>query len=197
MPEHDAARNLRGDAALLARLRGGDEFAFDTLVRTYAGPLIRHATWIVGSADTAQDVVQEVFLYLWRERSRIEASWDIAAYLYGMTRNRARDIMRSEQSAQVRESQWVREVKEDVGPDLVDEVAMEAADMRKKVWDALAGVPPRCREIFMLVWDRQLPYREIAHMLGLAEPTIRSQVSRAVKRLVDVLGPQYRPPGDS
>lgn len=188
----DHSRKTRGDIDLPARIREGDEVAFDTLVRIYAAPLIRHATRILGSADRAEEVVQDVFFDLWSNRSKVGEGWDIAAYLYWATRNQSLKVIRWEKTTGEREGRWVTEHSIDTfisgkGDQRVD----ESADLRAEVWSALSTVSPRCREIFMLVWDRQLPYKEIATMLGLAEPTVRSQVSRAMKRVVEVLGPRY------
>jgi RNA polymerase sigma-70 factor (ECF subfamily) len=194
MSDHDAVRNLRGDVAFLDRLREGDDAAYNTLVRTYGAALIRYATGIVGTVETAKDVVQDVLLRLWRERSRIESSWDITAYLYGATRLRAIDAARSLHSTTQRENRWTTQhylEAETTTP--VDSLADDTAEVRVEVWNALAGVSPRCREAFMLVWDDELPYIEIAHRLGLTEPTVRTYVSRALKTLIDVLKPRYQP----
>ncbi len=77
-----------GDSEVLVRLREGDGHAIDILLNQHGDGLIRLASRIVGSPDLAQDVVQEVFLHLWNERLRVEPNWDIAAYLFGLTRNR-------------------------------------------------------------------------------------------------------------
>jgi RNA polymerase sigma-70 factor (ECF subfamily) len=163
------------------------------LVQTYGSALIRYAAGMVSSVDIAQDVVQDVFLSLWQGRSRIENSWDIAAYLYGSTRQRALKFVRSAQARTQREDRWAvqRHVETDMSA-TIDVSANEADDVRMQVWNALAGVSPRCREVFMLVWDDELPYIEIARRMGLAEPTVRSYVSRALKQLIDVLRPRYR-----
>ncbi len=195
MSSPDSASHLPGDATLLARLREGDEAAFEALVRRYVGPLIRYATRLVASADYAQEIVQDIFFALWRDRDKVQPSWDIAAYLYWATRNRAIKASRWERTTSQREGRWVVEREIDIENPVghSGEATLDIAELRALVWEALSDVPPRCREIFMLVWDRQLPYHQIAQQLGLAEPTVRSQVSRALKRVVAALGPRYGP----
>lgn len=192
MSDQATAKQLRGDALFLARLREGDDDAFDSLVQAYGASLIRYATGIVRSADLAQDVVQDVLLQLWRNRERIDASWDIAAYLYGQTRHRAIDVARSAQAQVQREERW--SIQQNIESEKTTAIPFdkgEIENLREVVWKALSTVSPKCREVFMMVWDDELPYMEIARRMGLAEPTVRSYVSRALKQLVGALKTEF------
>ena len=176
------------DAHLIVRLRNGDPQALDTIVRTYAPSLIEYVSRKLDSEDRAQDVVQEVFWQLWRDRSRLDVTFHLSVYLFWLTRNRAIDLVRSESKARVREKRWMtREdadrVSENAGASLID-----SQDARAEVWEVLSAVPPRSREIFMLVWDRQMTYAEVAALLGISVPTVRNQMSRALRMLVKTLG---------
>lgn len=182
-----------GDSEVLVKLREGDGHAIDTLLNQHGDGLIRLASRIVGSPDLAQDVVQEVFLHLWNERLRVEPDWDIAAYLFGLTRNRAINLAKSQQSTTRREDRWSAQYSIDSGytQSLEDSTDDEESMIRAEIWDALMELSPRCRDVFMRVWDRQLPYADIARDLGLSEPTVRNYVSKAIKHLAIVLGPRY------
>ncbi len=185
---HDAT----ADTALLARLRNGDAEALDMLVRIYAAPLIRHAARVIGSADRAQDIVQDVFLHLWQEREHITATRDIAAYLFWLTKNRARNNIQSDVAAHKREERWVSETTGNMlTVENSAEANLDAEEARSAVWAALSSVSPRNREIFMLVWDQQLPYSEVAQRFGISISSVRSQISRSLKRVIEVLGPRF------
>jgi RNA polymerase sigma-70 factor (ECF subfamily) len=80
-----------------------------------------------------------------------------------------------------------RAVEGDDAPNAAD-AALELDDLRVTVWRALSTAPPRCREVFWLVWGEQRSYTDVAHMLGIAVPTVRNQMSRALKRLSQTLG---------
>lgn len=181
-----SSKNLRSDPQLIARLRDGDTNAFNLLVSMFGGVLIGHASRIVGSVDSAREVVQDVFLEVWRTHEHIEPHWDITAYLYGLTRRRAVDVARSEKATSQREYRWVTEVVESSSNEVSD--VEEDARIRASLWNALSELSPRCREVFMLVWDYHLPYAVIAQQLGIAEPTVRGHMSRAMQHLTDILG---------
>lgn len=186
-----AARNAARDAALIAAVRDGDPAALETLARTYAESLIRYSARFVDSVDRAREVVQDVFFMLWRDRATLTITRDVGAYLFWRTRNHARHVAQSDRSARARDARWTADQHDDSTTRRADH-ATDAADTRAVVWDTLAGVPPRCREVFMLVWDEQLSYAEVATILGISIPTARNQMSRALKHLVAVLGPRFR-----
>jgi RNA polymerase sigma-70 factor (ECF subfamily) len=200
MPSSSSASNSippdeARDSALIARVREGDPTALDALARTYGAPLIRYAARTVGTVDRAREVVQDIFLRLWRDRATLEVTHDVAAYLFWLTRNHATNVAYSDRAAIHREGRWATEMRATTPtPHNTGETAIEAAEARAAVWEALATVPPRCREIFMLVWDDQLPYAEVANMLGISVPTVRNQMSRALRHLVNVLGPRFKRP---
>ena len=179
---------------LLSSIRDGSESAFHTLLCTYGDNLIRYSARLTGDIDTAQDIVQEVFLYLWQDRKRIKSDWDISAYLFGHTRNRSINAAKSRQAEVEREAKWSDQLRIDTEttPGLDSLLGEEEKRIRSDIWNALSRVSPRCREVFMLVWDHQLPYREISTIVGLSEPTVRNYMSKAIRHLSEMLGPKIR-----
>jgi RNA polymerase sigma-70 factor (ECF subfamily) len=177
------------DVALITRLRNGDGTAHDELIRLYGARLIRFAAQTVGSIDRSQDVVQEMFLRMWQNRQTLTVTRDVRAYLFWLTRNRAIHALHADRSAANRDAAWaaVRAADRPASAN-TGEHALEIAERRTQIWNALSGVPPRCREVFMLVWDEQLTYADVARVLGISVPTVRNQMSRALKRVVEVLG---------
>lgn len=177
------------DQTLITRLRNGDEHAFESLVQSYGGPLIAHAFRIVGDADIGREVVQDVFLSVWLQRDRLQPDWDIRAYLYGLTKQRAIDAIRAERSSSERERRWITQhLAELDGKEGLDSDP-EDGDIRRAVWNALLELTPRCREVFLFVMDHKMEYPEIARSLGLSETTVRRHMSRAVAHLAEIFGP--------
>ncbi len=189
----DIQLNTVTDTTLLERLKRSDANVLDELLRTHAPQLLHYATRILGSADRAQEIVQDVFLDIWASRAEIDVTINIRIYLFWLTRNKAVNAARAESSARQREGKWAVEHAWDRSDSqAVPDAEIEAAEVRAEVWDALASAPPRCRQIFMMSWDKQMSYAEIASALGISVITVRSQVSRAMRRLVESLGPRFR-----
>jgi len=186
-----AARDAARDAALIAAIRDGDPAALESLARTYGESLIRYSARFVESIDRAREVVQDVFFVLWRDRATLTITRDVAAYLFWRTRNHARHVAHADRSSRARDARWTTDWHDGAASRPSSADSADAADVRASVWDALSGVPPRCREVFMLVWDEQLSYAEVATILGISIPTARNQMSRALKHLVAVLGSRF------
>jgi RNA polymerase sigma-70 factor (ECF subfamily) len=194
-PTNDATPD---DTALIARLREGDPSALEAVMRMYAARLIQYASRWVDSADRADEVVQDVFFALWRDRAALPITRDVAAYLFWRTRNHALDVARADRAAHDRDGRWSVEMHGQYVADVTPgESAIEAAERERAIRTALAGVSPRCREVFGLIWDKHLSYAEVAEVLGIAIPSVRSQMSRALKHLFAALGSEAdRPPPD-
>jgi RNA polymerase sigma factor (sigma-70 family) len=125
------------------------------------------------------DVVQESYLRLWR--ARLARPIDSArSFLFQVARHVAIDVMRRRVTAA---TEGVRDLAAlPVAEDRPD--AATALCYREKValmGEALADLPPRCREVFVLRKFQALPQREIAARLGISERTVESQVTRAMK----------------
>ncbi len=179
------------DVALILRIQKGDPSALDTLLRIYWVRLNCYARRIVGSPDAAQDVIQEVFLRLWRYRETLMIPSGVAPYLYRMTRNQAMTTINVEQTVAERDARWFSslEISKTIERNS-GERTIESDDVLRTLLHALADVPPRCREIFLLSWEHDLSYADIAAMLGITIPTVRNQMSRAVIHLGEVLRPE-------
>ena len=84
-------RGLDHEIVLAARIRAGDEEAFETVFRSHAMRLVDFACAFLGSRDDAEDVVQAIFTRLWLTRARLDPRAPLAAHLMLATRNEVRD----------------------------------------------------------------------------------------------------------
>ena len=102
-PEDDKARKRAKDVALLARIVDRDERAVEELYARYSGPLYSLAYQVTGAERFAQDVVQEVFIALWRDASRFDpARGAVAPWLFSLARHKAIDLVRREANVRKR-----------------------------------------------------------------------------------------------
>ena len=176
----DPARDTR-DRETFQGIHQGDARAFESLFLAYAGPLIAYARTIVHDTATAEELVQEVFLYLWANRTTLDVTTSVRAYLYTSARNRALNYRRHEQLEQETISRFD-------STDEHPEMSQGAADTAASLSDAELGaaieraierLPRRTREVLRLRWYHHLTQSEIAETLGVSIKTVESQMRNA------------------
>jgi len=172
------------DIQTFARVREGDEKAFNTLVIAYAEHLYRFAYLRIREQSSAEDVVQDVFTSLWEKRDYLDVQDNLKSYLYRAVANRVLEILRRRRS-QERVEQVVYTEASIHTPVVLNSGAAELdrEELARIVDRTLATLPPRTREIFLLSREQGLSYAEIASILNIGLPTIRNQMSRATQAL--------------
>lgn len=170
---------------VVARIRAGERDAFERLFRAWYPRLADHAFRLVASRDVAEDVVQEVFVAVWRNRASLPEEGRLAAYLHRAVRNRSMNAMRRDRTAQA----WVARQGAPEEVPAVAELRLEQADLRRALRDALAALSPRAREVFLLSRDGGLTYPAIAETLGISVKTVEMLMGRALKTLRERLAP--------
>jgi RNA polymerase sigma-70 factor (ECF subfamily) len=186
-----------GDAELVARIRAGDESAFEILHNTYHHKLWRFAYDQVRSASGAEEVVQEVFIALWRTRAAWELSTSVAGWLYGAARHHALRHLQRERTV-VRITERAAAQVTPVGTRAVAAAemaavpatahdALEAGELDDSIVRAVSALPERRRIAMSLRWTHQLSAPEIAAVLGTAPEAVRVLLTRARRELVGLL----------
>jgi RNA polymerase sigma factor (sigma-70 family) len=168
------------DEALLERARRGEEDAFALVYRRHQASVYRFARAMTGSASTAEDVVQDVFVALMRDLDRFEIGRaSLRSYLFGIARNVARYRARSLRrflSLDVAED-WVA-TDDPVGDLSADE---ELRHLRR----CLGALPTPYREVIVLCHLHELDYSEAASILAVPIGTVRSRLHRGRQMLLD------------
>ena len=198
---HDRRRATRSvptepsDSALLDALVRRDEAALATLYDRYGGLVYTLALRIVGDRDLAGEVLQDVFLRCWDHATAFRPErGHVAAWLLGIARNRAIDLLRSRQhQARLRERDRLPEPgtpEEPAEADVGDDVAL-----RQAVSAALAALPAGQRQAITLAYYGGLTQAEIAHRLGEPLGTIKTRMRDGMERLRRLLRPVIAPEG--
>jgi RNA polymerase sigma-70 factor (ECF subfamily) len=179
------------DAALVARIRAGDTAAFEQLFEAYYSLLCNFALPYVESPDAAEDLVQEVLLWLWEERARLDVRSELRAYLYVAIRNRALNHLRSHRVA----SRWAAHAEHDLplagagqGPPSAER-AMRHNEVMAALHTALAQLPERRRMAFVLAWQHGLTNAETARIMGISVKGVEAALAKALDSLREVLAP--------
>src|SRR5216117_3812795 len=160
--------------------------AWESAFATHYCGLCDYVLRFVGSADAAQDLVQDLFLHLWDTRGPRDAVRLTRGYLYVAARNRALKYLRHRRVA----AAWLeRAAREEVPSASSPEDLYLRRELADAVTRAIAELPSRCREIFVLRRQQQLSYNEIAARAGVSLGTVKSQMWRATVLLKEKLAP--------
>jgi RNA polymerase sigma-70 factor (ECF subfamily) len=159
----------------------GDQKAFRQLFDAYAEKLSRFALAIVKNKDAATEVVDEIFVKIWKQRANVPSIDNMRTYLYTATKNASLNYLARKANEQVTEPfDFINiELQEDEFPDQ----QMITAEMMKRIHDAVNELPPRCKMIFKLVREDGLKYKEVADILNIKVNTVDAQMVIAVRKI--------------
>jgi RNA polymerase sigma-70 factor (ECF subfamily) len=166
------------DAILLARLAADDASALDALLARYWSPLVMFIARLAGSPEAAEDAVQETFCRLWERRRTWRVDGSVSGLLFRLARNIAisehRHLQAEDRAAGIAIEHAPRHHDAPAPPDDALRATLERA---------IASLPPRRREVFLLRVVHDLSYKEIAAVMGTSPQTVANQLSHALAEL--------------
>jgi len=164
------------DEGLVQQVRRGEMGAFDELYRRYNRRLLGYIRRYVHDRATAEDLVQEVFITVLRDRAAFgPGNGRFAGWLFTVARNRCLTSLRD-----VRRDLEKRERLGQVAGEATADAPPERSHGLRRV---LAGLPPAQQEALMLKQVGELTYREIAEIQGIPEGTVKSRLHLAIRAL--------------
>lgn len=174
-------QNLYTEKELLARLSGGDQSAFTQLFYDHKDKLYSYIMHVTGSAAVAEDVLQDVFLKIWVNRSDMAAVDNFGAYLFRMAQNRAINGLRR----QSRGALILAEISKDseASESSTGEDILSGKEVRELLQQALDRLPAQQRRVFEMSRNEGLKYQEIAERLGISPSTVRNHMIQALKSI--------------
>jgi RNA polymerase sigma-70 factor, ECF subfamily len=171
---------MPSDAELMDAVRSGDEAAFEALLARYWAPLVAYARRLVVHEYRAEDIAQETWIRLWERRAAWTPTGTVRGYLYRITRNLAlNDLEKTRTERRWVEEEGRREFRHVPSPDEV----IEGDRLRAVVEAAIAALPERRREVFVLARYHGHSYAEIAQVMGISRQTVANQMSAALDQL--------------
>jgi RNA polymerase sigma-70 factor (ECF subfamily) len=173
---------------LVARVRTGDRRAFDVLFGRYYEPLVKFVAGYTRSLAVAEDLVQDVFLNVWTHREQWTIRDGVRAYLYGAARNRALNGTRHERvitrwAAAAASDQTVNGMSQ--GPESAED-RVRTAELTAHLQRAVAALPARRRQVYVLRCHHHLSYAEVAQVMGVSVKCVELQLAKALRSLREV-----------
>ena len=163
----------------------GEEKGFSFFFKEFYAALCYFSYTIIKDKDTAEDIAEEAFIKLWERHSGFENAANLKSFLYTIVRNASIDWLRQQKRrlAHSKEIIYLAEEKESFILQQITE-----AETYREVVAALKILPPKCRQIFRMIYFEGKDYGQIASELNLSINTIRVQKARALALLRRQLG---------
>ena len=185
------------DDDLVQQAQSGDPGAFDILVERYSAVLLQLISRVVRDEHLAHDVLQHVFLQLYRSLPTLVPRGTLKAWLSQVARHRSIDELRRRRHLLFSEI----EPSPDEGeysflitlpdPDRQPEEQVELRELRQRLLEAIETLPSHYRAVVLMRYDTQLSYREIGRALRIPETTAKTHFARARKQLRTLLGSEF------
>jgi RNA polymerase sigma-70 factor (family 1) len=173
----EVARDF-AESDYLRRLKQDDERAFDALFRHYSALVYRFAYSYLKSRPAAEEIVQECFIKIWEKRAQLREDVPLKGYLFTTAHHAVLNELRRDQHHLRLHGQ----VAAAAGPASVTN-EVEYHEMEALYQAALAHLPPKQREAFVLSRQQGLSYPEIAERQGVSVKTVEAHMVQALKTI--------------
>lgn len=182
------------DEELIEQYRNGDKKAFTTLVDRYQRELYHFLVRFVGNRAAAEDVFQETFLQVHQSVEMFDTQRRFRPWLFTIAANKARDLMRSQSRRPTTPLQASIDAHDEEGGQFIDLMQASAAlpdkplerqETQQAVQKIIMAMPAHLREIVLLSYFHQFPYKQIADILNIPLGTVKSRLHAAVAQFAE------------
>lgn len=169
---------LPTNSNILENLKNGDEFAFEQIYKSFWEKVFITACQKIRNPYEAEEIAQEIFLDLWKRRESLDITISLNAYLAAAVKYKVIDRMATR-------NRQLRINKEILLPEADDSTRawLNFEDLQRELMAAVDLLPEKCRLVFTLSRNEGLSHKKIAEQLGIAEKTVESHLSRALRSL--------------
>jgi RNA polymerase sigma-19 factor, ECF subfamily len=169
---------LLTDDDLLKLMREGDKAAFAQIYERYWEPMFLYSAKVIRSRDDAGDILQEVFISLWKRREELTLTSQLAPYLFRCVRNLSIKYI---QKNVLREDflETLTAACSNLGQE--HRPPFELKELETQINQAVSKLPAKMQEVYLLSRRDHCTNKEIAARLGIAETTVKKQMSNALK----------------
>lgn len=184
----------RTDEQLLDDYRHGDKSSFASLVNRYQRELYHFLVRFLGNRASAEDVFQETFLQVHQSADQFDPQRRFRPWLFTIAANKARDLIRSQARRPANPLQATISPNDEESGEFIDLMSstaelpgepMEKQELQRQVQETVTTMPEHLREILLLSYFHQFPYRQISEILDIPLGTVKSRLHAAVAHFAD------------
>jgi len=170
------------DYKIIEELGKGNEFVYNELFTLYYQNLCMFARKYTADLDQAEEVVQEVFIKIWKNRDQLKKISSLKTYLFVSVKNGCIDQIRKDNVRKKYISETIQNSTEYVEPEILPD-----KELAEKIKAAINKLPKQRKKIFQMSKTFGLRYREIAEKLNISPKTVENQMGIALKQLRELL----------
>ncbi len=184
----------RSDEQLLLDYREGDRRSFQELMERHQRELYHFLVRFLGNRASAEDVFQETFLQVHQSADQFDVERRFRPWLFTIAANKARDLIRSQARRPTNPLQASINRGDEEGGQFIDLMRaavdapgdnIEREELQQAVHRTVMGMPEHLREILLLSYFHQFPYKQIGDILGIPLGTVKSRLHAAVAHFAD------------
>jgi RNA polymerase sigma-19 factor, ECF subfamily len=170
------------------KIRNGDERALETVYKTIFRSLVYYASEITTQSQLAEEVVQDVFLKIWQNRSQLKIQESFKSYIFRTVHNHALNVVRQQNTKKESINQICSETSwqfisdtYDINDDLIEKIFSH--DTEILIEKIIRELPEQCRKVFIMSRIESLTNEEIAGKLDLSNNTVKTHIYRALQKI--------------
>ncbi|KXX72630.1 RNA polymerase sigma-70 factor [Flammeovirga sp. SJP92] len=172
------------EEALIDLVKGGDRFAWEYITKEYYQAILNFINGMVKDWETAEELVQDIFVNFWSKRESLNINLSLKAYLYRSARNHTLNF--------IKRRNFERDYQKGVAERMVissndTEDTYHFSELEKRLSEAIEELPEKMKEIFKMSRFEDLTYKEIADALDIPVRTVHYQIGLALKQLREKL----------
>lgn len=152
---------------------------FEQLFKAHFAHLCNFAYQYVADEDTAKDITQKVFIYLWENREKVDPEKSIRSYLFTSVKNRCLNHIRDHKKYRSK----VLDLDIHDFEISYEEDGFAEIELKKRIDQALDLLPEKCKMVFQMSRFKDMKYKDIAESLDISVKTVEAHMSRALRTL--------------
>jgi RNA polymerase sigma-70 factor (family 1) len=163
---------------LLTRLKNGDQRAFAEVYDLYRGRIYKYASRLCKSGETAEEIVQEVFVRIWQKRDQINPELYFGAYIKKITLNHVINHLKKVAKDRALRDKlfiYIENIRNSTEDNLYEK------ELRKVYMEAIDKLPPQRKLAYEMSRNDYLSHEEIGEQLGISKHTVKNHIVEASK----------------
>lgn len=175
--------NYSNDLDLIAALKKGESKSYSFLVDSYHHRLCVYAYGLTNDLSQSEDIVQNVFISIWKQRLNLKDDFSVKNYLYRSVYNEFIDQYRKKRAVVALEKKYI-----DALSTIVEEDETSLDKLMALVKQEIENLPPKCKQTFILSKQEGLSNIEIAEYLNISIKSVEAHITKAFSILRKTVG---------